>query len=179
MGGGGTRGERRGRGERRWRRGGGARRIEEAPRGEGARLRVARVCDGLVLVVSEQDVAELAVWQVLDDHPPDREGTGPLVLRPRAKLLGVVDGGLHLRHAGELARRVDLRRGRVGGTAPEAAGQGGVCEGVTRRKRVRAAVEAARGCHREEEVDWAAARGLAVRGVKPAVACREDGGSGG
>lgn len=70
-------------------------------------LRVARVCDGFVLVVFQPNLTQLAVRDVLDVDPAHLEGALPLVLRPNARDRVVVDGRHHLGDPAKVARPVD------------------------------------------------------------------------
>ena len=51
-----------------------------------------------------------SLWHVLDEGPFDLKGAIPFVLSPRAELLTVVKGRLHLREPTELPGRIDAAR---------------------------------------------------------------------
>ncbi len=73
-------------------------------------LRVTGVGHGLVVIVLQADVPELAVGHVFNKQPVHVEFALPLVLRPNAGAGAVVYGRAHLRHAAEVSAAVDAEQ---------------------------------------------------------------------
>ncbi len=73
-------------------------------------LRVTGVGHGLVVIVLQADVPELAVGHVFNKQPVHVEFALPLVLRPNAGTGAVVYGRTHLRHTAEVSAAVDAEQ---------------------------------------------------------------------
>lgn len=73
-------------------------------------LGISAVCNRLVVIVLQNDVTKLWIWDILYNVPLNREKTTPLILLPKFHVLAEINSPNHLSDTTELTTRINLNR---------------------------------------------------------------------
>ena len=71
-------------------------------------LGISAVCNWLVVIVLQNDVTKLWIWDILYNVPLNREKTTPLVLLPKFHVLAEINSPNHLSDTTELTTCINL-----------------------------------------------------------------------